>query len=57
MHQASSELSHYPEYDYLVFNDNFDEALAQLRAIFVANRLKNARVTRDSEEKLRALLA
>jgi guanylate kinase len=57
MHQASSELSHYPEYDYLVFNDDFEEALAQLRAIFVANRLKNARVTRDSAEKLRALLA
>ncbi len=57
MRQAHSEMAHYPEYDYLVFNDDFDLAVTQLKAIFVANRLKTARVGSENEEKLRALLA
>ena len=57
MHQAQNELSHYPEYDYLVFNDDFDLALAELQAIFVANRLKQGRVASERTENLRALLA
>jgi guanylate kinase len=57
MQQARSEISHYPEYDYLVFNDDFDQALAELTAIFSANRLRTTRVIAQSEENLRALLA
>lgn len=38
MQQAKSEMSHYVEYDYLVFNDDFDVALDELRAIVVARR-------------------
>jgi guanylate kinase len=57
MQQAKSELSHYPEYDYLVFNDNFEVALEDLKSIFTANRLKMDRVSVVEEKKLQALLA
>jgi guanylate kinase len=40
MRDAQSEMSHYPEYDYLVINDEFDTALKQLKSIFQANRLR-----------------
>lgn len=40
MQDAVSEMRHYPEFDYVVINDDFDAALHQLHAIFVANRLK-----------------
>ncbi|MEJ2214725.1 MAG: guanylate kinase, partial [Gammaproteobacteria bacterium] len=57
MKQATDEMSHYPEYDYLVFNDDFKEALDQLAAIFKANRQKIALITAREQEKLGALLA
>lgn len=38
MQQAVSEMSHYAEYDYLIINDNFNTALQQLSAIFLAGR-------------------
>jgi guanylate kinase len=37
---AASEVAHYREFDYIVVNDNFDEALLDLQAIVRANRLK-----------------
>lgn len=40
MERAQEELSHYPEYDYLVVNDNFDHAVEDLKAIVQANRLR-----------------
>lgn len=43
MARACDELSHYPEYDYLLVNDRFDTALAQLQAIILAERLREAR--------------
>lgn len=43
MADAISEMSHYGEYDYLVFNDVFEEALADLRAILTASRLRTLR--------------
>jgi guanylate kinase len=38
MRDAISEMSHFDEFDYLVVNDDFAEALAELRAIFIARR-------------------
>jgi guanylate kinase len=38
MQRASAEMSHYAEYDYLVVNDDFNEALADLKAIVRASR-------------------
>ena len=40
MHAAVNEVSHYDEFDYLVVNDDFDTAVAQLRSIIVAQRLR-----------------
>ena len=57
MKQAVDEMSHYPEYDFLVFNDDFKEALDQLTAIFKANRQKIGLITAREQEKLGALLA
>lgn len=39
MRDAVTEMSHYPEFDYLVVNDDFDLALDQLKSIVIANRL------------------
>ena len=38
MAEARSESSHYAEYDYLVINDDFEQALNELAAIFIARR-------------------
>ena len=40
MSQAHSEMSHYNEYDYLIINDNFDVASAELSKIVAASRNK-----------------
>ena len=39
MRDAVTEMSHYPEFDYLIVNDDFNLALDQLKSIVVANRL------------------
>ncbi|AGZ37794.1 guanylate kinase [Pseudomonas sp. SWI6] len=39
MKEAVSEMVHYDEYDYVIINDDFDVALQELKAVFVANRL------------------
>ena len=39
MKEAVSEMVHYDEYDYLIINDDFDAALADLKAVFRSNRL------------------
>lgn len=40
MSDASKEMSHSHEYDYIVINDDFTTASRELEAIFIANRLK-----------------
>ncbi|MCV6589603.1 MAG: guanylate kinase [Marinobacterium sp.] len=40
MNQAVEEMSHYNEYDYLVINDDFQQALNELQSIFNARRLR-----------------
>ena len=42
MAEAESELSHYNEFDYVIVNDDFQQALAELKAILTAERLKLA---------------
>lgn len=42
MRDAVSEMSHYGEYDYLVVNDDFERAAADLLAIVGAARLRRA---------------
>ncbi|CAL1241100.1 guanylate kinase [Candidatus Methylocalor cossyra] len=53
MRDAISEMSHYDEYDYLVVNDAFDCALAELRSIIMAQRLRLSR----QREKYRDVIA
>jgi guanylate kinase len=43
MAKASGELSHWPEYDYVVVNRDVDEAFAEVRAILGAERRKRER--------------
>lgn len=52
MRDAVTEMSHYPEFDYLVVNDDFGLALSQLKSIIVANRLQQSR----QQKTLRSLL-
>ena len=40
MQAAKSEMSHFDEYDYLLINDDFEVALAELKAVLVAERQK-----------------
>jgi len=40
MEAAQAEMAHYHEFDYLVVNDDFDTALAELRAVVTARRLR-----------------
>ncbi|MEM1112558.1 MAG: guanylate kinase [Pseudomonadota bacterium] len=42
MAEAEAEMSHYVDSDYLVVNDDFDQALADLEAIITAQRLATA---------------
>jgi guanylate kinase len=45
MARADSEISHWPEYEYVLVNRNAAECLAQVRAIVAAERLKTRRQT------------
>lgn len=43
MGEASSEMSHWQEYDYVIVNDDLEKSLQQVRSILAAERLKRAR--------------
>jgi guanylate kinase len=43
MARAGSEISHWPEYEYVLVNRDTDECLGQVRSIVAAERLKRAR--------------
>jgi guanylate kinase len=43
MAKAAGEMSHWPEYDYVVVNRDKDEAFAEVKAILAAERLKRER--------------
>ncbi|OOS00957.1 guanylate kinase [Canicola haemoglobinophilus] len=51
MSKAISEISHYDEYDYVIVNDNFEQALADLNSI-----LRTERLTLDYQQKQSAVL-
>ncbi|HSJ49378.1 MAG TPA: guanylate kinase [Gammaproteobacteria bacterium] len=57
MRDAVSEMSHYPEYDYLVINDRFETALVELKAILLAQRQRLALQQSRHPGLLEALLA
>lgn len=43
MSRAADEMSHWPEYDYVVVNRDVDQSIAQVRAILLAERLRQSR--------------
>ena len=45
MDRAAHELSHWAEYDYIVINQNVDDAFAEVQSILKAERLKRERRT------------
>jgi len=57
MRDAVNEMRHYDEFDYLVVNDDFDQALTELKSIFIANRLTNARQQVNLQPLLASLIA
>ena len=54
--KAVDEMSHYAEFDYLVINDIFDAALAELDSILRCQRLKLARQVTLHQERINRLL-
>jgi len=57
MRDAISEMSHYNEFDYLVFNDDFDTAVGELRAVILARRQRAEAQIAGQQALLNALLA
>jgi guanylate kinase len=45
MAEASREISHWPEYDYVIVNDDLESAHARIAAILTAERLRRKRQT------------
>ena len=45
MSKAADEMSHYPEYDYIIVNENLEASVRQVQAILAAERLKRDRLT------------
>jgi len=57
MAKATSEISHYDEYDYIIVNANFDTALADLNAIIRCQRLTGASQIHMQNDMIKDLLA
>lgn len=55
--EARLEMSHYSHYDYLVVNDDFDQALADLLAVVRSERLKTIRQAAQLKTLIDQLLA
>jgi guanylate kinase len=49
MAKAADEISHWPEYDYVIVNNDVDKALGDIQAILNAERLRRTRQTGISE--------
>ena len=57
MSKAISEISHYDEYDYVIVNDNFEQALADFQSILQAERLTKAYQQTENADLIHQLLA
>lgn len=56
MQQAQAEISHFTEFDYLIVNDDFEQALHDLQTIVRARRFKVTRQRKNCAELLSKLL-
>ncbi|NNI26437.1 guanylate kinase [Pasteurella multocida] len=57
MSKAIDEISHYNEYDYVIVNDVFEQALADFQAILRAERLTLAHQQKQNQVLIEQLLA
>ncbi len=57
MQDAEAEMSHYDEFDYVVVNDDFDTAVADLQAVISSQRLRVERQRVSLQSLLADLLA
>ncbi|WP_196398945.1 guanylate kinase [Legionella saoudiensis] len=57
MKKAQDELSHYSEFDYLIINDTFEHAAADLCTIVLANRLRIERQINKQAKLLSFLMS
>jgi len=57
MSAARNEISHYLEYDYLVVNDDFDQALQELKSIVQSNRLRREKMAEVIKEQLGSMIS
>ena len=57
MEKAVSEMSHHDEYEYLIINDDFEQALSDFSAIIISNRLKQSQQAIKHCDMLKDLLA
>ena len=57
MAEARSESSHYNEADFLIINDDFDQALTELKAIVTSQRLSLEKQARRHQFLLNSLLS
>lgn len=57
MRDAVSEMSHFDEYQHVIINDDFDDALAQLGGLVLAERSRLERVRERHGALLQALLS
>ncbi|NLA66920.1 MAG: guanylate kinase [Gammaproteobacteria bacterium] len=53
---AREEMSHYDEFDFVIVNDDFDTAVAEMCAVFTASRLRRATQARRHAALIEALL-
>lgn len=56
MLDATSDMAHYVEFDYLIINDDFDEAAQQLRSIVLAQRQRIEVLAQREQQTLAGLL-
>lgn len=57
MAKATAEMSHYAEFDYLLINDSFEQALTELQAIVLAKRLELPRRGDSARDLIAELLS
>lgn len=57
MDKAVSEMSHHDEYEYLIINDDFEQALSEFSVIITSNRLKQSQQVIKHCDMLKDLLA
>ena len=56
MSQATEEISHHVEFDYLIINDDFDKALREMQAVVLAQRQRIVRQCERHSTLIQSLL-